>query len=230
VPNDNIFWQAQEQLADHITTSLDAYRDMRDHLSEALFHAIYGSPLLQAIVGLKASDDNLRRKPGEGASHKAFIARRLHELRTGIGEGGPREAAIRALLYVRLPEGVFDERGFHLFQRMRDEAGSDMTLAAFKTLVREQFLMLLVDERRAVEAIPLMLRRDRQLAARMAGNLRRVIEAVGLRSEAGRMRLAEVEKLFEVPQGEASKAAKREKDHLPRLRHVRAHPARSAKH
>ena len=55
VANDNIFWQAQEQLADCIETSLDAYRDMRDHMSEALFHAIYGSPLVQAMVGLKAS-------------------------------------------------------------------------------------------------------------------------------------------------------------------------------
>ena len=230
MPNDNIFWQAQEQLADYIVTSLNAYRDIRDHMSEALFHAIYGSPLVQAIVGLKASDGSPRRKPGEGAAHKMFIARRLDELRAGIGEGGPREAAVRALLYVRLPEGVVDERGFHLLQRMREEAGSDITLAAFKNLVREQFLMLLVDERRAVEAIPLMLRRDRELATRMAGNLRRVVEAVGLSSEVGRTRLTEVEKYFEVAQGESSRAAKREKDHLSRMRHMRSHPARTAKH
>ena len=71
-----------------------------------------------------------------------------------------------------------------------------MTLAAFKNLVREQFLMLLVDERRAVEAIPIMLSRDRQLATRMAANLRRVVEAVGVRSEVGRTRLAEVETYY----------------------------------
>ncbi len=230
VANDNVFWQAQEQLAECIETSLNAYRDIRDHMSEAFFHAIYGSPLVQAIVGLKASGDSPRRKPGQGASHKTFVARRLDELKTRIDEGGPREAAVRALLYVRLPEGVVDERGFHLLQRMREETGSDMTLAAFKNLVREQFLMLLADERRAVAAIPTMFRRDRKLATRMAGNLHRVIEAVGLRSEASRTRLAEVEKFFEVLQVDSSRPVESDKRHLSRMRPMRSHPARSAKH
>ena len=35
VSKDNAFWQAQEQVSDWIETSLDAYRDMRDHMSEA---------------------------------------------------------------------------------------------------------------------------------------------------------------------------------------------------
>ena len=35
-----------------------------------------------------------------------------------------------------------------------------MTLRDFKHLVREQFFILLLDERRAVEAIPAMLARD----------------------------------------------------------------------
>ena len=46
----------RSESADWIETSLDAYRDVRDHSSETLFHAIYGSPIVQAIVGLKASD------------------------------------------------------------------------------------------------------------------------------------------------------------------------------
>ena len=54
VSKDNTFWQAQEWLGHWIETSLDAYRDVRDNTSEALFHAIYGSPLVQALVGLKA--------------------------------------------------------------------------------------------------------------------------------------------------------------------------------
>ena len=61
---------------------------------------------------------------------------------------------MRALLYIRMPEGVVDERGFNLLRRMREETGKGLTLAAFKKLVREQFFMLLLDERRAVEAIP----------------------------------------------------------------------------
>jgi hypothetical protein len=196
VSADNVFWQAQEQLSDWIESSLDAYRDVRDRASEAWFHAVYGSPLVQAMVGLKASDDNPRRRPGDDPVHRAFVAQRIEELTKAISDGGPREAAIRALLYVRMPEGVVDERGFNLLRRMRDEAGGGLSLDAFKRLVREQFFMLLFDERRAVNAIPAMLARDPKSASRMAGILHRVIDAVGLRSELGRARLAEVERLF----------------------------------
>ncbi len=90
---------------------------------------------------------------------------------------------LRALLYIRMPEGVVDERGFNLLRRMREEAGKGLTLAAFKKLVREQFFMLLLDERRAVEAIPAMLARDPELASRMTGNLRQLIDVVGLQQQ-----------------------------------------------
>ena len=66
VSKNNPFWQAQEWFGDWIETSLDAYRDVRDKTSEALFHAIYGSPLVQALVGLNASDDALSPKAGKG--------------------------------------------------------------------------------------------------------------------------------------------------------------------
>ena len=157
VSKDNALWQAQEWFAKGIETSLDAYRDVRDHTSEALFHAVYGSPLLQALVGLKASDASPRRRLGRDATHLALVAQRIDELKKAIPEGGAREAVIRALLYIRMPGRVVDERAFNLLRRIREEAGKGLTLAEFKQLLREQFLMLLLDERRAVEAIPAML-------------------------------------------------------------------------
>jgi hypothetical protein len=85
-----------------------------------------------------------------------------------LAQGGPREAAIRALLYIRMPDGVADERVFRLLERMREEAGGELSLAAFKAMVRDQFFTLLLDERRAIEAIPAMLDADPELASRMA--------------------------------------------------------------
>ena len=197
VSKDNTFWQAQEWLGHWIETSLDAYRDVRDNTSEALFHAIYGSPLVQALVGLKACDENPRRRPGQDAAHVALVAQRIKELKDQIPDGGPREAVVRALLYIRMPEGVADERGFNFLRRMREETGKGVTLTAFKQLLREQFLMLLLDERRAVEAIPAMLDRDPELASRMTDNLGRMIELVGVQSRTSKARLAEIEALFE---------------------------------
>jgi pimeloyl-ACP methyl ester carboxylesterase len=197
VPQENAFWQAQEQLSHWIETSLDAYRDLRDHMSEALFHTVYGSPIVQAMVGLKASDASAHRRPGADAAHRALVAQRVDELRGGIAEGGPREAVLRALLYIRIPEGAVDERSFNFLRRMRADAGEGLTLAAFKKLVREQFLMLLLDERRAVEAIPAMLATDPDLASHMTSNLHRIIGVVGLRTNQAKARLEEIEELIE---------------------------------
>jgi len=196
VSQDNFFWQAQQWTSNWIETSLNIYRDLRDQWFESVFHSVYGFPALQALAGFKASDASPRRRPGSDAIHKAFVAQRIEELRNGISEGGPREAAIRAALYIRMPEGVADERGFRLLQRLHDEAGSGLSLAQFKKIVRDQFFTLLLDEHRAVEAIPSMLMKDSGLAARMASVLGRLIEAVGVESAAGKMRLREIEKLF----------------------------------
>jgi hypothetical protein len=96
-----------------------------------------------------------------------------------------------------MPDGDVDERGFNLLRRMRDETGKGLNLAAFKQVLRDQFLMLLLDERRAVTAIPTMLASDPELAIRMKGKLDRMIELVGVHSKLARSRLVEVEALFE---------------------------------
>src|SRR5262245_54854103 len=68
------------------------------------------------------------------------------------------------------------------------------------TMVRDQFFTLLLDERRAVEAIPAMLDGDPDLAARMASTLRKLIEVLGVESKLGKSRLAEMQAMFEVRQ------------------------------
>lgn len=198
VSGDNAFWQAQEWTSSWIERSLDAYRDVRDHMSEALFHATYGSRLLQSLVGLKASEASAYRRPGKDATHLALVAQRMDELKAGISEGGPREAAMRAALYIRMPEGVVDERGFNILRRMRDEFGKGLTLAEFKQLLREQYFMLMLDEDRAVAAIPELLSKDRKLTGRMSDTLHRLIDVVGINSPLGQTRQAEIESLFEV--------------------------------
>jgi len=89
--------------------------------------------------------------------------------------------------------------------------------------------MLLLDERRAVEAIPSMLDSEPELAARMTANFGRLFEAVGVQSSISKARLAEIEALFEsVAQNELS--AEQQQLDLNSVRPVRAHTARSSKH
>jgi hypothetical protein len=193
---DNLLLQAQGEYSKQIENMLKSYGELRDHACEEVFHAVYGSPLLQAMVGLKASDASPRRHPGTDAEHVAAVARHIADFKARIGEGGPREAAIRALMYIRLADGDADERGLALLRRMRDERGGGLTLAEFKQLVRDQFFMLLLDEERALAAIPALLGTDRQEAGRIARDMQRMIEVVGLRTKAAKTRLAEIERMF----------------------------------
>jgi hypothetical protein len=139
----------------------------------------------------------VRERPGEDAPRRALVSQRIAELKHAIPQGGPREALLRALLYIRMPDGVVDERGFNLLRRMREEAGKGLTLADFKKVVREQFLMLLVDERACIEAIPSMISRDPKLAARLSRSLHDVIDVVGVSGQQAKARLAEIEALLE---------------------------------
>jgi pimeloyl-ACP methyl ester carboxylesterase len=197
VPAENWLWQTQELYSSWTETWFNAYRDWRDQLCEATFEAVYGSPLLQALVGLNASDGSAGRRLGKDAAHAALVAKRIQELKRDIAEGGPREAAVRALLYVRGPNGAIDERGFNFLRRMREDTGSGMSLAEFKRVVREQFFMLLVDEHSAVQAIPAMLAKDPALSERMRAAVRRIVETLGLRSDEARARFDELEELIE---------------------------------
>jgi hypothetical protein len=231
VPPDNPFWQAEEHISRWVETSLDAYRDIRDHMYEALFHAVYGSPALQAMIGLRASDAQVRPKPGEDPGYRALIARRISELRDGIRKGGPREALVRALIYVRMPDGVVDERGFNFLRHLREEAGEGLSLEEFKQLFREQFLMLLLDEHRAMQAIPDMLPKDPDLTLRMADNLDRMIEMVGLRTSLAKARLEEVNDLIELgKQRGRPRLMERETDARSTTRPAPKHESTRTKH
>jgi pimeloyl-ACP methyl ester carboxylesterase len=197
VSPDNALWQSQQRIGKAIESSLKVCGDMRDRYLETVFHAVYGSPVLQALAGLKASDAPPRHRPGVDAVYRAFVAQRGEELTRKIAEGDPREAAIRALLYIRMPEGVADERGFRLLERMREEVGTGLSLADFKIVVRDQFYTLLLDERHAVEAIPAMLDTDPELAQRMATTLRKFTDVIGVESKLGKSRFAEMVSMFE---------------------------------
>jgi hypothetical protein len=231
VPQDNPFWQAQEQLSHWIETSLDAYRNVRDRMYETFFHAVYGSPLVQALVGLKASDADVRGRPGADAAHRALLAQRIGELRDGIGKGGPLEGLLRALIYVRMPDGLVDERGFNFLRCLREDAGRGLSLAEFKKLFREQFFMLLLDERRAVETIPDMLAKDPEAASRISDNLHKMINVVGLRTSLAKARLQEIDQLIEVgKQRSHPRPTDRETREHATVRPGREHAPRSKHH
>lgn len=232
VAENNAFLKAQRAFADYVEASLDSYRDVRDRMYEATFHAVYGAPLLQALVGLKAGSDGARQPPAMTTAHIALVRQHISEIKRRAAEGGPREAALRCLIYVKMPDGVIDERGFNLLRTMRKEAGKGYALEEFKRAFRDQFLMLLLNERDAMAAVPAMLAKDRELSQRMGAALHRMIDAVALRSDAAKARWAEIEHLLEDLDNRREAAPDNGHKRPPpaAFRRVHMHPARGGKH
>jgi hypothetical protein len=71
-----------------------------------------------------------------------------------------------------------------------------MPLADFKALVREQFNMLLVDQTRALAAIPTLLPPDSEARIKAFDLIKQVMGARGEISAEDRTRMGEVARLF----------------------------------
>src|SRR5690554_8000597 len=198
---DNLFRVLESIASSQITGTLNAWRDLRDGATERLFLDVYGQPLLQSLVGLGGDAHVHRRRPGAEPEHRRFIERRQTELRERIAEGGSHEAVIRALIYVLGGATSTDERNFKRLRATHAELESELSVADFKALMREQFFILKLDREGAIEALPELLEGQRaEQIARHLEHIEHVLAASGELSELSersRERLVQVRDLFE---------------------------------
>ncbi len=207
VSTENPFVTFQEQVSKQIVNALDCWRDSQEALSEATFLAVYGSPALQAAVGVDPQSSPSRRQE-MSAVHREMLQKRIAELKSRIGEGGVREAAIRGLLYVGSARGMADERSLEALRNVRrKDTGTRLTLTEFKMLVREQFFMLLLDQEGALAAIPKLLPDNAKARQAAFAAIREVLSASAAISGEVAKRLKRVAELFGVDVGEFSDKA-----------------------
>jgi hypothetical protein len=186
----------QAVASDAIIHALEAWGDLRDHSLERLFLMIYSNPMLQGLMGIRASDGPPRRRPGMERDRAAFIQRRVAEIRAGIAGGGLREAAIRGMMYIGLGGPGVDERAFNQLRQMRAQEGG-LTLDEFKRVAREQFFALKLDPDGAVSAMATMVPvEDRP---KVLGAIRAVTSAAGEAHGERARRLARLEGLLGHP-------------------------------
>ena len=134
-----------------------------------------------------------------------MLEKRTAELKSRIGEGGLREAAIRSLLYIGSARGMVDERSIEALRQVRrDYSGPRLTLPEFKMLVREQFFMLLLDQEGALAAIPKLLPNDVNQRRTVLAAMREVLSASGAIADERAARLQRVAGLFGVDAAEGS--------------------------
>ena len=153
---DNPFIVMQDNISRQFVAALDAWRDANEALAERVFMTVYGSPTLQAAVGVDPAATQPLRQAPKSLLHRELMQKRIDEIKSRIPTGGLPEAMIRAMIYAGTARAAVDERGFEAVRRIR-QAHSNVSLSEFKAMVREQFYMLLLDSETALAAIPAML-------------------------------------------------------------------------
>jgi pimeloyl-ACP methyl ester carboxylesterase len=199
--SNNPFVAFEHLMSDMITSGLEAWGKVRDAAAETFFFNTYSSPVVQAMVGLRADETSVSRRIGRDVAREAAAQQAAAQLEQQIDQGGLIEAAVRALIYVRLPEGKVDERGFAALKQIGAElpAARRVGFARFKEIVREQYLMLLLDAERAVTALPKLLPDNRQQCEEALKLVRRVLATRGALPAEGRRRLERIEAMFAGP-------------------------------
>ena len=200
VADGNPFMLMEKEMSRAISRFLDGYQDVRDRLIESWFMNVYGSPVLQAAVGLRAEAAIAQQRIGRDVLRQAMIAQSTAALDARFKRGGMREAFIRALIYIAFAreQPGWDERAFTVLRQIRARMPERerVDLAQFKEIVRDQYLLLLRDEDRAVAAIPALLPDGADARAQGLEAIRHVIAARGELSSRMKERLAHVEALF----------------------------------
>jgi hypothetical protein len=206
VAADNPLLTMEHVTSTWISTCLDSFRAVRDAMTEASFLATYGSPLMQAMVGLGTPETPTSTRIDRDFAREAIEARWRADLEKRFEVGGLPEALVRAMIHIRLPQRSVDERGFAMLQIVRrlQPANRRLTTEEVKALLRDQYMLIHLDEERAVRAIPRLLPEDEQ--TRRQG-LDAVIDIIGGRGdlpEEGQRRLRRIEELFGFPGNRAA--------------------------
>jgi hypothetical protein len=218
--SNNPFLAVQQGMSRQIVAGLDTWRDLRDRFGELMFLSLYGSPLLQAAVGVDAAGTAPLRKAGKNPLHRQLLNARIAELKAHISEGGLCECVIRGLLYVGMARRGADERGLAAIRQIRraDPGMTRLTLGEFKTMVREQYFMLLIDPEAALAAIPALLPDDADERRKGFAAMRQVLAASGEIVGDAAERLERVARLFCLDEPEKTPLPFRRAEDEPRAK------------
>jgi len=197
---DNPFVAMQEQFSKTMVDVLNLFRDVRDEHVERSFHAVYGSPLVQAACGISQNDGPLRPQPGLLPSVVAVAEKEKQRFKGRIGEGNVFDAAARVLLYIGKAQHGIDKNTFEALRKLLLRY-PQISPAEFKAALRAQSAILAVDERAAIEALPQLLPEDAESRRAFSDLLRTTATAAGKLNAEGQRRLNKVRQLLAVDSG-----------------------------
>ena len=193
VSADNPFLQYERLMSSWLISGLETVGKAREVWAETLFHGIYGSPLLQAAVGLKS---DIASAPNRASGALSQIGTQA-ELEAEIVKGGLLEAGLRALIYVLHGTGI-DERQFNALEHVYRAASDDELIPVdeLKAILRHQASLLRAGPEQAMAAIAQMLPADSSRNAQVVATIERIVGAKGRLDAETARRLRHLHELF----------------------------------
>jgi len=188
------FFLAFEKIASSwIVTNLEIFAGMREAMTEAIFLNTYGSPLLQAAVGLKAEHSDI----GRMIEHDLAKADMQSKLEADMVRGGFLDAGLRAFLYVLRGQGA-DERQFNALEALRKRAPETerLPLSQLKDIMRRQATLLRWNQKKAISTISKLLPDEPEVRKRMLSSICDVISAAGELDSTEATRFENIKRLF----------------------------------
>lgn len=162
---DNIFQAGERLFSDAVVHWLNHFRDSRDMAVETMFYGMY-APLKYFMQREEEDLLALRRQrlQQRGRDSRAWIER---EILPHMADGGLPEAVLRIVLWLGRRRSVVDAQRYRLGEKALTAAPvfSAPDPRRMRDALRRQFFLLMLDEDRAIAALPSMLPRPQDRAA-----------------------------------------------------------------
>ena len=194
----NPYIEMQQQFSKTMVDAFNLFRDFRDDQVERTFHAVFGSPLVQAACGISSHDGPPRQRPGLSPSVLATAEAEKRRLEARIGDGSVVDAAARVLVYIGKAQHRVDEITFVALRKLL-LAYPEVSPTAFKAALREQWAVLAIDERAAIEALPKLLPSDPNERRTLSDFIPAAVAAAGKLNVEGQRRLNKILNLLGAP-------------------------------
>jgi hypothetical protein len=149
--SDNPFLRLQALVSGQITAGLNAYQAERDRMMERAFFGLYGSPVVQALLGM-SGEKPVRPPPGPSPEETIRQKARADVHAAKLTAGGDDEALIRSVLYVTCADKTLGPRSALALCAARQNL-AQLPLSVFKAMVREQFIILTLEPVRAMQTL-----------------------------------------------------------------------------
>ncbi len=148
VSPDNPLVDLEKQGNKVVVDTLNLYRDARDRHQETLFRSIYGREILHKafVNGRQGVCDT------PGAMPPLCIP---EEIEKAFESGGHAEGLIRVMMAVTMADRIFDRTEYAYAEKvaLSHPIFSEIRPAVFKDIVKQQAMVLQLDEERAVKAL-----------------------------------------------------------------------------